>query len=657
MSQSDIKSKIISLRKTINYHNKMYYLLDAPEIDDIEYDKLLHELIELEKQYPEFYDNNSPTVRVGGVALTTFEPVEHKVQMGSLQDVFSLDDIYDFDKRVRQLVEKPEYVLEPKIDGLSVSLEYKNGKFIRASTRGDGYVGEDVTNNVKTILSVPMELPINIDLEVRGEVYMPKKIFYKLVEEQSLKNEKNFKNPRNAAAGSLRQKDPKVTAKRKLDIFIFNVQQVSGVEYVNHKDSLDELKKMNFNVIPYYEVFNDISDVVAGILKIGEDRDSYKFDIDGAVVKLNNFTDRSLLGKTSKFPKWAVAFKFPPEEKKTELLNVEINVGRTGVLTPTAVFKPVVLAGTTVSRAVLHNQDLINKKAIGIGDIIIVRKAGDIIPEVVGVEKHCENSKIYKMPQYCPSCGSKVFIEESAYRCINLNCPAQLLRNIIHFVSRPAMDIEGLGESLIEKLVNNKLIFSPADLYYIKAKDILNIDRMGEKSVENIFNSINKSKKNNLEKLIFGLGIRGIGKKASQDLANKFMDIENLFSATEEEILAINGFGKIMAQNIIDYFSLKQTRLTVNKLKEAKVNTTQEVKNIETKLNGMVFVITGTFEKMSREAAKEIIHNFGGKVVAAVSKNVTHILVGENPGSKLAKAQNLGIEILYEKDLKNLIDE
>ena len=657
MSQSDIKSKIISLRKTINYHNKMYYLLDAPEIDDIEYDKLLHELIELEKQYPEFYDNNSPTVRVGGVALTTFEPVEHKVQMGSLQDVFSLDDIYDFDKRVRQLVEKPEYVLEPKIDGLSVSLEYKNGKFIRASTRGDGYVGEDVTNNVKTILSVPMELPINIDLEVRGEVYMPKKIFYKLVEEQSLKNEKNFKNPRNAAAGSLRQKDPKVTAKRKLDIFIFNVLQVSGVEYVNHKDSLDELKKMNFNVIPYYEVFNDISDVVAGILKIGEDRDSYKFDIDGAVVKLNNFADRSLLGKTSKFPKWAVAFKFPPEEKKTELLNVEINVGRTGVLTPTAVFKPVVLAGTTVSRAVLHNQDLINKKAIGIGDVIIVRKAGDIIPEVVGVEKHCENSKIYKMPQYCPSCGSKVFIEESAYRCINLNCPAQLLRNIIHFVSRPAMDIEGLGESLIEKLVNNKLIFSPADLYYIKAKDILNIDRMGEKSVENIFNSINKSKKNNLEKLIFGLGIRGIGKKASQDLANKFMDIENLFSATEEEILAINGFGKIMAQNIIDYFSLKQTRLTVNKLKEAKVNTTQEVKNIETKLNGMVFVITGTFEKMSREAAKEIIHNFGGKVVAAVSKNVTHILVGENPGSKLAKAQNLGIEILYEKDLKNLIDE
>ena len=363
------------------------------------------------------------------------------------------------------------------------------------------------------------------------------------------------------------------------------------------------------------------------------------------------------MGKTSKFPKWAVAFKFPPEEKKTELLNVEINVGRTGVLTPTAVFKPVVLAGTTVSRAVLHNQDLINKKAIGIGDVIIVRKAGDIIPEVVGVEKHCENSKIYKMPQYCPSCGSKVFIEESAYRCINLNCPAQLLRNIIHFVSRPAMDIEGLGESLIEKLVNNKLIFSPADLYYIKAKDILNIDRMGEKSVENIFNSINKSKKNNLEKLIFGLGIRGIGKKASQDLANKFMDIENLFSATEEEILAINGFGKIMAQNIIDYFSLKQTRLTVNKLKEAKVNTTQEVKNIETKLNGMVFVITGTFEKMSREAAKEIIHNFGGKVVAAVSKNVTHILVGENPGSKLAKAQNLGIEILYEKDLKNLIDE
>lgn len=655
MNKEDIKSKIISLRKVINYHNKMYYLLDLPEIDDLEYDKLLHELIDLEKQYPEFYDSNSPTLRVGGAALTTFEPVEHKVQMGSLQDVFNLDDIYDFDKKVRQLVDDPEYVLEPKIDGLSVSLEYKNGRFIRASTRGDGHIGEDVTNNIKTIMSVPMELPLNIDLEVRGEVYMSKKVFYKLIEERSLKDEKRFKNPRNAAAGSLRQKNPKVTAKRNLNIFIFNVQQVRGVKYVDHKHSLDELKKMDFNVIPYYRVFNNINDVIAGISEIGKNRGNYEFDIDGAVVKLNSFSHRRVLGKTSKFPKWAVAFKFSPEEKETELLDIEINVGRTGVLTPTAVFRPIVLAGTTVSRAVLHNQDLINKKEIGIGDTIIVRKAGDIIPEVVGVRKHCENYKVYNIPKWCPSCGSEVFIEESAYRCVNLNCPAQLLRNIIHFVSRPAMDIEGLGKSLIEKMVNNKLIFSPADLYYIKADDILNVDRMGEKSVENIFKSINKSKKNNLEKLIFGLGIRCIGQKASQCLANKFIDIENLFTATEDDILSIDGFGQVMAQNVVDYFSLEQTRLTVNKLKTANVNTIQEVKNNDVKLNGMVFVITGALERMNREEAKEVIQNFGGKVVTAVSKNVTHLLAGKNPGSKFVKAENLGIDILNETDFEKLI--
>ena len=656
MKKEDVKSKIIKLREIINHHNKMYYLLDSPEIEDSEYDILLHELIDLENNYPEFYDKNSPTIRVGGKASSTFESVEHKIQMGSLQDVFNLNEVYDFDKRIRQLIEEPEYVVEPKIDGLSVSLEYKDGELNVGSTRGDGFVGEDVTNNIKTIISVPLKLPMKIDLEVRGEVYMPKNVFYEIVKSQELNGEKPFKNPRNAAAGSLRQKDSKITARRKLNIFIFNVQQVSGVNYKNHSDSLNELKKLGFNVIPSYKICKTIDEAIDEINKIGTKRSDFEFDIDGAVIKLNSFKHRNMMGTTAKFPRWAIAFKYPPEEKSTKLLDIKVNVGRTGVLTPTAIFEPVILSGTTVSRAVLHNQDLINQKQIGIGDIITIRKAGDIIPEVIGVKEHCEGSQIYKLPKICPSCGSEIFVEESAYRCVNSNCPAQLLRNIIHFVSRPAMDIEGLGKSVIERMVNDGIIKSVSDLYYLTLEDILKMDRIKQKSADNILTSINRSKNNDLDRLIFGLGIRGVGKTASRDLAKKFKNIDKLFEITKEDILMIDGFGETLAQNIVDYFSLDQTKKTVDKLKSAGVNISAlKTDDEESKLSNMTFVITGSFERMSRNEIKNKIQNLGGRVVESVSKKVTHILVGENPGSKLKKAEDLNITILTEKDIDELL--
>ena len=656
MQNQRVEKRILDLRNLVNHHNKMYYLLDNPEISDYEYDEILHELIDLEKQYPEFYDSNSPTVRVGGKVLNNFLPVEHKIQMGSLQDVFNLDDVYDFDKRVRQLIDSPEYVVEPKIDGLSVSLEYKNGKLVRASTRGDGFIGEDVTENIKTIADVPLELPVDVDIEVRGEVYMPKNIFYNIIKKQDINGEKKFKNPRNAAAGSLRQKDPKITFKRQLSIFVFNVQWVSNIDYVDHKHSLDELKNMGFKVIPSYNLCKNMSEVIKEIEMIGTKRNEFDSDIDGAVVKVNNFKDREILGKTSKFPKWAVAFKYPPEEKATKLLEVQVNVGRTGILTPTAVFEPVLLAGSTVSKAVLHNQDLINKKEIGIGDIIIVRKAGDIIPEVVNVKEHCENSKVYKLPKVCPSCGSEIFIEDSAYRCINSSCPAQLLRNIIHFVSKSAMDIEGLGEALIENMVNYGVINSVSDLYYLKASDIIQMERMGPKLVDNILKSIEKSKNNELYKLIFGLGIRGIGQRASKCIAEKFKDIDLLFDLKEEDLLDIDGIGEIMAKNVVDYFSLPQTKNEILRLKQAGVNAKQILNNNEKslKLKDMTFVITGSFESFSRNEIKDKIEELGGRVVNSISSKVTHLVVGKNPGSKLQKAQNFNVIIVYDEDLQNL---
>ncbi|MGN0521456.1 MAG: NAD-dependent DNA ligase LigA, partial [Eubacterium sp.] len=504
---SEIEKKINDLRKLLWYHSDRYYNQDSPEIEDYEYDMLMRELKALEEQYPEFDSPDSPTKKVGGKADNTFESVVHSVRMESLQDAFSEDEIYDFEKRVRDAVVNPQYVVEPKIDGLSVSLEYRNGVFFRGSTRGDGNVGEDVSGNLRVIHNIPLKLKKQIPyIEVRGEVYMPKKSFERVVDRQLLNDEKPFKNPRNAAAGSLRQKDSAVTASRGLDIFVFNIQQIEGVELSSHKQSLDFLKELGFNTIPFYTKVDSIEDAITEIKKIGEERGNLEFDIDGAVIKVDSFDHRDILGSTSKFPKWAVAFKYPPEEKQTKLLDIEIGVGRTGVLTPTAVLESVHLAGTTVSRATLHNQDFINEKGIAIGDIVTVRKAGDIIPEVKCVNEHISN-ETYKFPETCPSCGERVFRDddEAAIRCINPECPAQLLRNLIHFCSRDAMDIEGLGPAIIETFVSVGLIEKTYDIFNLDAEKIAELDGFQEKSAENIINSVNRSKDNDLSRLIFAL--------------------------------------------------------------------------------------------------------------------------------------------------------
>ena len=646
------------LREIIEYHNRKYYENDEPEIEDFEYDKLLHELIAIEEKYPELLTADSPTHRVGGKADGQFTPVEHTVPMESLQDAFSVDDVYAFDKRVKAAVGQVKYIVEPKIDGLSVSLEYENGLFKRGSTRGDGRIGEDVSANLRTVRNIPLNLNTNLPvLEVRGEVYMPREVFETLVEEQELNGEKVFKNPRNAAAGSLRQKDPKITAKRKLDIFTFNIQQIEGKELNSHKESLDYIKSLGFNTVPFYTECDTIEDVITEINRIGEKRGSLPFDIDGAVIKVDNFSKRAEMGSTSKFPKWALAFKYPPEEKETTLLDIEINVGRTGVLTPTGVFEPTLLAGTTVSRATLHNQDFIDEKGICIGDRVIIRKAGDIIPEVLSVVSHKEDAVPYRIPDICPSCGGKVTREEgeAALRCCNPDCPNQLLRNLIHFCSRDAMDIEGLGTAVLEALVKEGLIRNAADIYLLKVEDIAKIERMGEKSGENLVNAVNQSKENDLSKLIFALGIRHIGQKAAKLLSNKFGDIDSIVNATADEIVSIEGFGEIMAKSVVDFFSHKESTELIERLKEYGVNT---VSKREVKANifeGKTFVLTGTLPTLTRNEASEIIEQYGGKTSSSVSKKTDYVLAGEDAGSKLKKANDLGVTVITEEDFRNMI--
>ena len=574
-----VKERIEKLRKKINQYANQYYNEDNPSVSDYDYDLLMNELKQLEASHPELVTPDSPTQRVGGEASNLFEKVTHEVQMGSLQDVFDLDEIREFDERVKKVIEQPEYVVEAKIDGLSVSLEYVNGIFTRGSTRGDGFVGEDVTANLKTIHNIPLKLtrPI-LFLEVRGEVYMPKKTFLKLVEQQELNDEVPFKNPRNAAAGSLRQKDPKIAAKRKLDIFIFNVQRIEGAALDTHSQSLDFLKELGFTVSPWYHTFSTIDEAVRDIEKIGERRDQFSFDIDGAVVKVNNLQEREQLGSTAKYPKWAVAFKYPPEEKESTLLDIEISVGRTGVLTPTAVFEPILLAGSSVSRAVLHNQDYITEKDIRIGDRIVIRKAGEIIPEVVRSVSHAPASVPYYIPKNCPSCGERaVKLEgEAALRCINPFCPATLLKNMIHFASRDAMNIDGLGPAIIESLVDNHLMADEADLYYLRREDLLELERMGDKSVDNLLTSIERSKENDLALLIFALGIRNVGKKGAELLCEAFDTIDKVMNASCDEITAIDGIGQVMAQNITEYFSREKSRELIQRLREAGVNMTHE---------------------------------------------------------------------------------
>ncbi len=655
------KEKVKQLTEEINYHNKKYYDQDAPEIDDRTYDMMLRELEDLEREFPELLSVDSPTQRVGGSAGGKFSPVEHSVPMESLHDSFSHDEILDFDKRVRESVSSPSYVVEPKIDGLSVSAEYRNGIFVRGSTRGDGLVGEDITDNLKTIRSLPMKLNKPLPyIEVRGEVYMSVDSFERLVEGQEEREEKPFKNPRNAAAGSLRQKDAKITKERELDIFVFNVQQIEGDTLDGHKQSLDYLRELGFTTLPFYDKCDTIDEVIQKIEDIGNKRGELPFQIDGAVVKIDSFAQREILGSTSKFPKWAEAYKYPPEEKETELLDVEINVGRTGVLTPTAILAPITIAGTTVSRATLHNEDFIRDKDIRIGDTVILRKAGEIIPEVVSVSKHKDGSVPYRMPEVCPSCGSPVSYEngEAALRCTNTDCPAQLMRHMIHFVSRDAMDIDGLGERILHELVDNELISSPLDLYRLTKEDIMTLEKKKDKSSENLINAIARSKDNDLYRIVFALGIRHIGQRAAKLLSNRFMTLDNIASASAEEISQIEGFGDIMAQSTAAYFSLDDSKKLVEEIKALGINTKnlsapEPVADNSPFLN-KTFVITGTLPNYKRTEAAAIIESLGGKVSSSVSKKTDYVLAGEEAGSKLTKAQTLGITIIDEAEFENM---
>ncbi len=653
----NIKEKIENLRATLRYHSDRYYNDDAPEIEDYEYDMMMRELKKLEDEHPEYDSVDSPTKRVGGKADNSFASVEHTVRMESLQDAFSKEEIFDFDRRVKETVSGVHYVVEPKIDGLSVSLEYVNGEFFRGSTRGDGNVGEDVSGNLRVIHNIPLKLNHALPyIEVRGEVYMPKKSFEKVVDRQLINDEKPFKNPRNAAAGSLRQKDSKVAATRGLDIFVFNIQQIEGKELHSHKESLDYLKELGFNTIPYYERVNDIQTAFSKVEEIGERRGSLEFDIDGAVIKVDDFSQREALGSTAKFPKWAVAFKYPPEEKQTEILDIEITVGRTGKLTPTAVLSPVHLAGTTVSRATLHNQDFINEKGVNIGDIVTVRKAGDIIPEVLCVnEKRSNGSFVY--PERCPSCNEKVVREEGEIdiRCINPECPAQLLRNLIHYCSRDAMDIEGLGPSIIETFVNEGMIKTVTDIYRLDKEKIASLDGFQQTSANNIIESVENSKNNDLSKLIFALGIRHIGAKAAKLLSDEFKNIDNLMNASLEAISDIDGFGDIMAKSAFDFFQSESARELIADLKSFGVNTQSKSVVKDNRFEGITFVLTGTLPNYKRSEAAAIIESFGGKTSSSVSKKTSYVLSGEASGSKLDKANSLGIPVINEDEFNEMI--
>ena len=652
------KARAEELRDQLNYHSYKYYVEDDPEIDDFEYDRLMVELQNIEESFPELSTPDSPTRRVGGSADGQFEPVEHAVRMESLQDAFSMEDLRAFDARVRETAPDAVYIVEPKIDGLSVSLEYRDGVFFRGSTRGDGVVGEDVSANLCTVGSIPLRLRRNVpEIEVRGEVYMPRDSFLKLVEQQENNEEKPFKNPRNAAAGSLRQKDPKITAKRKLDIFVFNIQQIEGVELTGHKQSLDYLRELGFRTVPSYVRCGSMDEAIAEIEKIGDMRGSLPFDIDGAVIKVDSFAQREQLGSTAKFPKWAIAFKYPPEEKKTRVLDIEINVGRTGTLTPTAVFEPVFLAGSTVSRATLHNMDFIAEKDIRIGDTVVIRKAGDIIPEVLSVSEHGENSEKYVMPKLCPSCGAQVVREEgeSAVRCLNTDCPAQLLRNLIHFCSRDAMDIDGLGESILELFVNNGLIKTPADIYSLREEDIVPLERMAEQSARNIINAVDASKKNDLARLVYALGIRHIGQKAAKLLSDRLGTMSGIMDAGFEDIMTIDGFGAIMAKSVEDYFAMPQSRELIDALAAAGVNMKSLTQIKDNRFAGKTFVLTGTLPTYSRKEASDIIESFGGKTASSVSKKTSYVLAGEEAGSKLDKAAALGITVIDEAQFNEMI--
>ncbi len=651
------------LKELLNKYSYEYYVLDEPSVTDYEYDMLLRKLIKMEEENPAIIAPDSPSQKVGGKILKGFESVVHAVKMQSLQDAFSEDEIRDFDKRVKAVCPNAEYTVEPKIDGLSVSLEYENSLLVRGSTRGDGQVGEDVTNNLKTVKSIPLKTNVPVErLEVRGEVFMPKKSFEKLNFEREENGETTFANPRNAAAGSLRQLDSSAAAKRNLDIFVFNVQSVTGIEFKTHLESLEFLKKAGFKVIDDTEAFSSIDGALEKIAEIGNTRKGYYYDTDGAVIKVNSLSDREILGETAKVPRWAIAFKYPAEQKETTIKNIFINVGRTGVLTPTAEFETVTLAGTRVSRATLHNLDYIRQKDIKIGDRVLIQKAGDIIPEVVKslTEKRTGEETDFDMPKNCPVCGAPVHREdgEAAYRCTNFACSAQAVRNIIHFVSRNAMDIEGMGPSVVQKLIDEHLIENSADIYSIKKDDLVNIDKLGEKSAQNLINAIENSKKNCLSRLLFGLGIRHIGQSAAREIAKHFKNIDAIISASAEEIAEIDDIGMIMANSVREFFDEERNIKIIDEFKAQSVNTEyiDEGANFDNRFEGKTFVVTGTLETLKRAEAEALIENYGGKASKSVSKNTDYVLAGESAGSKLDKAQSLGITVIDETEFLKMVE-
>ena len=657
----DYREEIRELRERLNQNAYLYYVLDSPELSDYEYDMLNRRLVQLETEHPEEITPDSPTQRVGGYALSTFAAVTHPVPLESLQDSFSESEVADFDAKVREKLSHVEYSVEPKVDGLSIALEYRDGKFVQGATRGDGKVGEDVTENLRTIRSLPKELPDKLPrLIVRGEVYMSKEVFARLNAEREENGEAHFANPRNAAAGSLRQQDPKVAAKRHLDVAIFNLQLAEGKSFSTHSETLDYLRSQGFPVIPNL-VVTELEDALEEIRRIGRDRAELPFDMDGAVVKLNSLSDREILGSTSKVPRWAIAFKYPPEEKESVVEDIVVQVGRTGVLTPKAVLSPVRLAGTTVTNATLHNQDFIAEKDIRVGDTVLVRKAGEIIPEVVRVlpEKRPEGAMPYHLPTSCPVCGAPVYREpgESATRCTGAECPAQLLRNLCHFTSREAMDIDGVGPAVLEQMVNAGLVHNAADLYSLTVQDIAQLDRMGDKSARNAVHAIEESRSRDLSKLLCALGIRQIGAKAAQVLARHFGSFDALAAATEEELTAIDDVGGITAKCLRQWLESPQSQDLISRLKAAGVNMECHDMPTADTLTGKTFVLTGTLSSLGRKEAEEAIARLGGKASGSVSKKTSYVVAGEEAGSKLRKAQELGIPVLSEAEFLAMIGQ
>ena len=662
MTQTE--EKIRKLRAQIAYHARRYYVDDAPEISDFEYDRMYAELLSLEAAHPEFFDPASPTQRVGGAALDKFKKVTHGVPLNSLSDVFSFDELSEFLSRMSEALPHPVYSVEPKIDGLSVALRYENGVLVSGATRGDGFVGEDVTENVKTILTVPLKLAEPLSLTVRGEVYMPRAAFRLLNEKREEAGLSLFANPRNAAAGSLRQLDSRLTAKRRLDIFVFNFQEgtlyADGHAPSSHSETLDRLEALGFHVLSDRLLTDKKEEVFAHIRALGEKRDALSFDIDGVVIKIDSLADRKTLGEGTNTPRWAVAYKFPPEQKKTKLLDIEIAVGRTGVLTPTALLSPVRLAGTTVSRATLHNEDFIKERGILIGDTVTVQKAGDIIPEVVCAHPELRDGseRPFRMPEKCPSCGEAVMRDEdegAAVRCTNSACPAQLSRGIEHFASKDAMNIEGLGPQLVELLLREGLIHDAADLYTLTPEVLSPLERMGEKSAANLVAAIGRSKEAGLERLIYALGIRSIGQVAAASLAARFGNLEALFSATAEELLAIDDFGQITTDYVLNYFSHPQNIELCRRLMAAGVRTEASFVPTNGNLSGLTFVLTGTLDGMTRDEAEAMIKAAGGKVTGSVSKKASYVVAGTQAGSKLTKAQSLGVPVIGKEQLLSML--